>query len=294
MLLQDYSFRGETRVLDAAARTEAPGAFTELADGTVHYELAGPERGQPVVLIHGFSVPCYTWDATLPALVNAGFRVLRYDLYGRGYSDRPDLNYDNRLFERQLLNLIAALRLREPVDLVGLSMGGAIAIHLAARHPALVRRLCLVSPAGLPLPTPWYARFITAPRLGERLLDWVGDRVLVGGLTDDFFRPERMGEYQTRYRDQMRFVGFRRALLSTLRSGLVTGAAEAYAEVGRQERPVLLIWGRHDRVVPFRTSAQVLKSIPQAELQTVEQAGHVSHYEQPEVVTPLLIGFLQR
>src|ERR1043166_1433761 len=74
-------------------RRFVPGSFARLADGITHYEFAGPPDAAIVVLIHGFSIPDYLLDPPFPALVSSGFRVLRYDLFGRGYSDRPDVTY---------------------------------------------------------------------------------------------------------------------------------------------------------------------------------------------------------
>jgi alpha-beta hydrolase superfamily lysophospholipase len=93
--------------MDDQARQLAPGAFVQLTRGRVHYELAGPEDGRLVVLVHGFSVPSFVWDPTFEALVSRGFRVLRYDLYGRGFSDRPDTAYDRALYVEQLRELLA-------------------------------------------------------------------------------------------------------------------------------------------------------------------------------------------
>ena len=86
----------EILVLDEEARELAPGLFVELSDGWTHYDVAGPESGQVVILVHGFSVPYYIWDTTFEALVAAGFRVIRFDLFGRGYSDRPATVYEER------------------------------------------------------------------------------------------------------------------------------------------------------------------------------------------------------
>src|SRR3954471_8601554 len=87
----------ETRALDGAARREAPGKFVRLSDGVTHYQIDGPENGRVVVLAHGFSVPYYIWDSTAAALAGAGYRVIRYDTYGRGWSDRPDVVYNDKL-----------------------------------------------------------------------------------------------------------------------------------------------------------------------------------------------------
>src|ERR1017187_5282006 len=69
--------------LDESVRKNAPGSFIHLSDGITHYELSGPDTGKLVVLVHGFSVPYYIWDSTFSRLVQQGFRVLRYDEYGR-------------------------------------------------------------------------------------------------------------------------------------------------------------------------------------------------------------------
>jgi len=294
MTRSNFHFRGESRVLDAKARSSAPGRFVDLPDGTVHYEMAGPSDAQTVVLVHGFSVPYYIWDPTFKALVEAGFRVLRYDLYGRGYSDRPDVTYDQDLFDRQLLHLLSALDIDQPVDVLGLSMGGAIAVVFTDRHPDRVRKLGLIDPAGLPFERPFAAKLLEAPILGEWIMSLFGDRILVPGLKDDLCDPERFPEYVEQYLAQMQYVGFKRALLSTIRSGMLAGATEAYAGVGRQGLPVSLIWGRQDQVVPFELGEQLRKLVPQVEFHAIDEAGHVPHYERPEVVNPLLIEFLAK
>src|SRR5579862_6348425 len=85
--------------LDDAARKAAGGSYVKLSDGITHYELSGPDTGRLVVLVHGNSVPYYIWDSTTVALRAAGFRVLRYDMYGRGTSDRPNTTYNADLLD---------------------------------------------------------------------------------------------------------------------------------------------------------------------------------------------------
>jgi len=288
-----WHFRAETETLDDAARSGMAGQFIALPDGVVHYESSGPPDGQPVVLVHGFSVPCYIWDPTVPALAQAGFRVLRYDLYGRGASDRPAVTYDRDLFDRQLENLMDALSITGPADLAGISMGGPIVANFTARHPERVRRLVLIDPAGFALKQSLAARLVTLPRLGEWVMDRFGDRILVSDLLHDFYQPERFPEYRSQYLPQMRYRGFRRALLSTLRSGIVTGNTDAYRQVGRQQRRALLLWGRDDKTIPFETHARVLGAMPGLEFHAIDEAGHAPHYEQPELVNRLIIEFLQ-
>lgn len=291
-MVKTFRFRGETQVLDANARASAPGQFVELTDGFTHYELAGPPEKTAVVLIHGFSVPYFIWEPTFAGLADAGFRVLRYDLFGRGYSDRPGVVYDRTLYERQLLELLDALHLGDSVDLVGLSMGGAIAVGFSARHPARVRKLALIDPAGMPQPGAAVQKLLLVPLLGEWLFDRFAEKLIVAGLAKDFYVQANLAAFEARYRVQMQYRGFKRALLSTLRHGPLGQMAGAYREVGRQGRPVLLIWGRDDRTVPFAVSERVCAAIPHVEFHPIDHAGHIPHYEQPEVVTPILAEFL--
>ena len=121
--------------------------FIQLSDGWTHYRWNGPIDGPVVVFVHGFSSPMFIWERQAQALGEAGFRVLRFDLYGRGYSDRPDIAYDADLFDRQLLELIDKLGVVGPVDVVGLSMGGPITLRFVDRHPHRVRRFGLIAPA---------------------------------------------------------------------------------------------------------------------------------------------------
>ena len=286
--------RGETQHLDELARASAPGKFIELPDGMVHYEVAGPSDAQTVVLIPGFSVPYVIWDPTFEDLVEKGFRVLRYDLFGRGYSDRPDAIYDLELFDRQLMNLLKTLGNIKLVDLVGLSMGGAISVVFADRHPEMVRKLCLIDPAGLSWRQSLTARLAQAPMIGEWIMGLMGEKVLISNLKDYFHGDQGYVELKQEFANQMKYLGFKKALLSSLRSGATSGAEEAYKSVGKQEIPVLLIWGREDQVVPFELSKKVQELIPKMEFHIINEAAHIPHYERPGEVNPILIEFLTR
>ena len=155
----------EKVTLDATARAAAPGKFVQLHGGITHYDVTGPDSGRTVVLLNGFTVPFYIWDPTRETLAANGFRVLRYDYFGRGYSDRPKLQYDLATYDEQLSELLDSLGIRGVIDVAGVSMGGAIAANFADRHPDRVRTLTLVDPGiGLFAETPAPA---SIPVLGE-------------------------------------------------------------------------------------------------------------------------------
>ena len=288
------------RRLDAAARTAAPGNFVTLPGGVTHYETsnvgtsADVDRQTPVILVHGFSVPSFVWEPTFAGLARAGIPVIRYGLFGRGYSDRPRTTYSIDLFERQLADLIEALGLVGPVDIAGLSMGGAVSIGFADRHPEMVRRLALFDPAGFPMPLPPAMKLLDVPVLGEIAMATAGKRMMISGLSQDFHAPEQLPALARQYMEQMRYPGFLRSLLSTIRYGPIQTMADAYGRVGRHPRPVLLVWGVNDKTVPFAISGQVRAALPRAEFHAIEGAGHVPHLEQPERINRILVDFLTR
>lgn len=277
--------------LDATARQAAPGQFVTLGDGVTHYEVAGPETGQRVVLVHGFSVPSYIWDSTATALAAAGFRVARYDQFGRGYSDRPDVAYTGDLYDRQLQQLLDSLGWRGPVDVVGLSMGGPVSASFVTRHPERARSLTLVDPAAGPRTVP--PAIFRAPLVGAAL--WQGLVVpgMAEGQLDDFVAPSKWPDWPERYRTQMRYRGFGRALLSTLREGGGVSLDSIYARVGASGIPTLLLWGVQDSTVSIEHAASVRRAIPQAQYHAIEGAGHLPHMERPDVVNPVLLDFLR-
>jgi len=279
--------------LDAAARRGVPGKFVTLGDGVTHYDVQGPDSGQRVLLAHGFSVPSYIWDSTVTALVGAGFRVARYDYYGRGFSDRPNVRYTADLFDRQMLQLLDSLGWTGPVDIVGLSMGGPVTAEFTGRHPERVRSLTLVDPAMGSRDAP--PLMFRLPLVGQPL--WQGFAVppMAAGQLSDFVEPAKWPDWPDRYRVQMQYHGFGRALLSTLTEGAAGAPLDSvYARVGALGKPTLLIWGTQDSTVPIKYADSVRKDIPQAQYAPIERAGHLPHMERTDVVNPLLISFLRK
>jgi pimeloyl-ACP methyl ester carboxylesterase len=285
--------RTEYLSLNANTRLELPGEFVKLSDGMTHYEISGTQGAPAVVLVHGFSVPYYIWDPIFPVLAKAGFRVLRYDIYGRGFSDRPHTLYNLDLFDRQLDELIHEIQLDLPVHLVGLSMGGPVVITYTDRHPNNVDRICLIDPRSEPMEPTGLNRLILSPFLGDFIVRVIGDRIFAD-QEGDLYHPEDFPNYQEKFIPQTRYRGFKRALLSTMRSLARTDLHPSFLNVGKQNRKGLLIWGREDQVLPFELHHKVRQMIPYLQLEPVDDAGHIPHYERPEVVNPLLINFLRQ
>ncbi|KAK0491615.1 Alpha/Beta hydrolase protein [Armillaria novae-zelandiae] len=125
------------------------GSYVELPYGRTRYWLLGPETGRKVVLIHGLSIPSIVWKDMAPQLAERGYRVLLYDLYGRGYSDAPQTPNTARFFADQFSLLMQHLNWAKAI-LIGNSMGGAVAAAVIYHFPHLVEdHIVLIAPAGI-------------------------------------------------------------------------------------------------------------------------------------------------
>lgn len=282
----------ESASIDAAARAHAPGKFIALSSGVTHYELSppanGPDTGRVVVLVHGFSVPYYIWDSTVAALTKAGRRVLRYDKFGRGLSDRPDAAYDGSMYDAQLGGLLDSLHITQPVDLVGLSYGGFVTAHFAGTHRARVNTLTLVDPVStrrvlpvliaLPLIGPWMFQTMAVPGMAE-------------GQPTDFLHPDHFPDWADRYRAQMRYKGFGRSLLRSAITQSRTDFPALYRVVTTVGVPTLLVWGKQDPTLPFSNSDIVRRAIPGLTFVPVDSSGHLPHMEQSAKTHAAMLAF---
>lgn len=250
----------------------APENLVATQDGLTHVQMAGPESGQTLVLLHGGTVPMGIWEAHAGPLADAGFRVLRFDAFGRGLSDRVAGPYDRDLHVRQLMDLLDALGWSQPVVLVGTSLGGATAATAAVEHPGRVAALVLVAPVvdyrdQVPGVLRWpgvgevLMRLVGVPLAERRIADWAG--TLPGGdrLLADFQR-------------QIGTRGFEALLLSLARDGALGDYRPTYARLGELDLPVLLIWGRQDTEIPPAHMADLRDRIPQLAELSIDGAGH--------------------
>ena len=279
----------EVNELDEATRKNAPGSFVQLTDGYTHYTLKGPDTGKVVVLVHGFSVPYYIWDSSIAYLSNAGFKVLAYDEYGRGFSDRPDKEYNADFLRKQLTELLTALNIKEVEAMAGLSFGGPVIADFVANHPDMVKKLIFIDPlypdAG-PADQPgseFFVRYMMAIN---------PDKMVAGQLTDLKY-PEKFPTWGDQYKVQMQYKGLRRALVSTrFHYATPDEIRENFKALDSLHKPVLLIWGKEDNTVPFRYSDSLRKAV-KTEFLPVDDAGHLPHMEKAGPVNARIIEFLK-
>jgi len=273
------------RGMDKAERRKAPGQFTKLSDGITHYQWHGPVEGPVLVMIHGLSTPSWVFDGLVPGLSMIGFRVLTYDLYGRGFSDRPRTPQTRHFFIRQLRELLDDQKVGSEFSLFGYSMGGAIATIYAAEEPDRVERLILLAPTGLEY-TP--GRFLAqARRLGHTgawLWGMFGAWVLQRGARADAKHSTMIKDLPAKIRAETGLRGTLPAILSAERNLLSEVLEEEHRELTRMYVAVVSIWGEEDAVIPLRAIGKLATWNRDAYKFVVPGAGHALAYTHPQKV----------
>lgn len=256
------------------------GRTIQAAGIATNYHDAGEAKVSPggtALLIHGSGpgVSAWAnWRLVIPEL-SKRCRVIAPDMVGFGFSERPaGIRYDMDTWVKQAVGLLDALGV-EQTDLVGNSFGGALALAIAIRHPARVRRLVLMGSVGVPFPITqglddvW--GYVPSLENMRRLLDiFAHNRALV---TDELA--------QLRYEASIR-PGFQEsfsAMFPAPRQRWVDAMASAEADIRAIPHETLVIHGREDQVIPLSNSLTLAQWIPNAQLHVFGKCGHWTQIE---------------
>ena len=279
--------------LTQEARSAAPGAFVELSDGWLHYKLDGPEDGPLVVLVHGFSTPHFIYEQNVEALTAAGFRTLRFDHFGRGWSDRPRTKYDIDFYDRTLRELVSALELEGAFGLAGLSMGGPIVAEYTARYPERVERLVLFVPAGLDTAGSdgASAMLVRTPLIGDWIWRMFGKSLLLADRQYDESARAPENRLRGNVAEQFEYRGYLQALLSTLRHMPMTDREATFQRLAATGVPVLAIYGDADETVLISSDEKLRTLLPEADIRIVEGGEHGLNYQMHDLINPWLVDW---
>ena len=274
-------------------------SFQTIRVNDHHVAYLDVGQGKPVILIHGFGGAMWHWEYQYLPLAQS-HRVIIPDLIGSGLSDRPEIIYSPEHLVQFFLEFMESLEIKH-ATLIGNSMGAGIAMAMALDHPEYVDRLVLIS--GFPaqvessVASPQYRRFLLhRPPLW---LATIGNQMAGRGTTERLlkeivYKPELISasvierSFHNRQRE---------GLLTPLYSLLdhIDTWEERYGRrLANISHPTLLLWGDHDRVFPLEVGKQVKALLPQAEWQVISESGHLPQWEQPQVVNPLILSFLEK
>lgn len=277
------------RTMGPGARNAAPGDFANLSRGLTHFQWRGPQRGPIAVCVHGLTTPSFVWDGFAAGLVEKGFRVLTYDLYGRGFSDRPEGAQNRAFFVTQLEELLEHEGISGDFTLVGYSMGGAIATAYTAAHPDRIRELVLLASAGLKTNPGKIGLFIrNHPGVGDWLMHALYPRLHIRGTEAERTLPSSVPEIVDLQQNELRFKGFVPAVLASLRGILSEDMGDDLRQIHQVGVPMLAIWGEIDDIVPISSIGRMTEQARSAKQEVIDGAGHGLPYTHTEAVLEII------
>ena len=245
--------------------------FAQLSNGVTAYRWHGGARGPVIVAVHGLTTPSAVWDELIPHLTGMGYRVVTYDLYGRGLSDTPQGRQTAAFFQRQLRELLDYLKLEQDVTLMGYSMGGAIVTGFSATYRYRVDRIILVASAGIKLNETLFERVCrSVPGLG----DWLGHLFLPGRLRNGLRGSKLPIETKTLLEHQVSQRGYISSVLSSRRYQLSDQQRSEHRVLQREQVQVLAIWGDQDDIIPIVALGQLSQWNRNAQQDVIKGAGH--------------------
>lgn len=293
---------GGPEIIHPAKLVDPNGMFIEVASEHLYVTYtpsANSSNGDDVLLIHGFGGSTVTWIDTVPALAKAGYDVVAVDLLGFGLSEKEwDHDYSHAAQSARVLGIMDALGIERAV-VVGHSMGGNVAAHLALSHPERVERLVLVSASVLsdrdngssmiPVPVE-LLDFPVARRWAQILIREYVPSQFEGMLFDAAYQDTMItATVASGYRRSLYTPGWDLGLLGIMRDGR---ANELPLPISDLDVPTLLVWGARDTWVPAQQGETLQALIPGAKRVEFASVGHLPMHEVPADFNATLLAFL--
>ena len=261
----------------------------------LHTALAGPEDGEPVILLHGFPEAWFGWEPQIHALAAAGFRVIAPDQRGYNLSDKPRgvASYRMDILAADVIGLADSLGF-ERFCLGGHDFGAMVSWHLAIRYPERLKRLAI---ANVPHPVvmrsyirrhpsqirkSWYALFFQLPALPERAVRAGNWRMLLSAMPAGLSEEER-----ERYRQAWSQPHAMTGMINWYRSMFRHSPKRAGSP--RISVPTLVVWGKQDPHISYEMAPLSVDLCEDGRLVTFDDATHWVTHDSPEEVSQLLI-----
>lgn len=257
--------------------------FAEIDGVMLHYHVEGRQDGLCLVFINSLGTDLRIWDEVVSHFGHR-FRMVRYDKRGHGLSDCPSGPYSIRDHANDLAGLLTYLKIKETI-LIGISVGGMIAMNLAARHPEIARALILCD-TGTRIGTAdmWNQRINTLRQDG---MESLGDAILQRWFTTAF-AAQRPADYWGYYYMLTRTpVAGYTATCEAIRDADLTDSARMI------RTKTLILGGTEDMATPPDLVRELARTLPDARLELIEQAAHLPCIEQPEAMVAAIRRFLQ-
>ncbi len=269
----------------------------------ITYTVQG--AGKPLLLIHGFGASLGHWRKNIPVLAAAGYQVFALDLLGFGGSAKPALNYTVELWQQQIKDFWQA-HIQEPTVFVGNSIGGLLALMTLAETPEIAAGGILINCAGglnhrpselnpvLGLVMGSFTKLVASPRLGPFIFNRIRQKQRIRNTLYKVYRDRKAvtDELVDLLYNPSCDEGAQQVFASVLTAPPGPTPQELLPKV---TSPLLILWGEADPWTPIagaRIYQQLSDNKDQVEFQSIPNAGHCPHDENPKQVNELILNWL--
>jgi pimeloyl-ACP methyl ester carboxylesterase len=266
------------------------------SDITLNFDDQG--KGSPILFLHGFGASMYSYRNLVPAL-SKSFRVIRVDLKGFGNSPKPnDKNYSIDEQSSLIYQFIIQHNLKH-LTIVGHSYGGAIALIVALKlneeKADRLASLILIDSMSYPQPLPTFIRVLQTPILGALALYVISSKqqalsiLKLAYYEDDKITKEAVEAYAA----PLNSSGAHNALLQTAKEIIPSNINDIAAMYKNLRVSILILWGRHDKIVPLEIGKRLHKDLLNSEFIVLENTGHIPQEESPDETLKAISGFFR-
>jgi pimeloyl-ACP methyl ester carboxylesterase len=268
------------------SRQAAPHRALRVSAGGLELRAVRAGRGPSLVLLHGYGESLIAWRGSFDRLASRT-DVTAFDLPGSGVSDKPRNGYGTEQLATAVLAATARLGLDSFV-LVGHSLGGAIAVAVALLAPERVRALVLIAPAGAAAPTllPDSTGAVSATTRAL-IAEYEAQRTRFSSVHDPAWLEEADRDAAYLPADDPAYRAALAAILREFDFGYLTAS-----RVRGIHRPVLLLWGEFDQVIPVTQGESLASRFPSARLVVLIRTWHRPHVERPAETADTILAFV--
>jgi len=267
--------------------------MAQLNDIQLYYHIQG--QGEPILLIGGLSRDHTIWDP-IAAELSQSFQVIRFDNRGAGRSSQPKGSYEIEQMAEDTHQLLEQLDLTA-INVVGHSLGGFIALYLAALHPDSVKKLFILG---------------SSIKTEDEAKPYLKQRIELAEASRKNTREENFTNYREHIVPQLysaAFIQQATQLEQQLRKEATTtypqsidgfiGQAKAALNYDASEicqtinTPALIATGEYDRLVPPKNIEPIVNALSNAKMEIIAAAGHMANIEKPTLLSEMILGFFR-
>jgi len=267
----------------------------------IAYRVQG--QGPPLLCIHGFGASMGHWRKNIPVLANAGYQVFAVDLLGFGASDKPALDYNVVLWQRQLYDFWQS-KINQPTVFVGNSIGGLLSLIMMTQYPEITLGGILINIAGglnhrpeelqfpLNLMMGTFSKLAATPVIGKLIFNQVRRKSQIRNTLQQIYcdRAAISDELVELLYQPSCDSGAQKVFASVLNAPSGPKPSELLPQI---QHPLLVLWGEKDPWTPI-SGASIYQNHPQVAFYPIPEAGHCAHDEKPDHVNDLMLDWLRQ